>query len=64
MRKLLSNLTKQKFNSLITAWQWLVDIKDKVVNFDIKPAKPIIPELLEQAQLEIDARNVLQAKKY
>lgn len=63
MRKLLSNLTKQKFNSLITAWQWFVNIKDKVVNFDIKPAKPIIPELLEQAQLEIDARNVLQAKK-
>jgi len=42
---------------------WFNDLKFKINNFDIKPAKPIIGELLDQAMQASDAGNFALAEK-
>lgn len=41
---------------------WFNDLKFKIINFDIKPAKPIISELLEQSKAAINADNAVLAE--
>lgn len=51
-------------NSLVAqTGAWFNDLKFKIINFDIKPAKPISGELLERARLAVDANNFVLAEK-
>lgn len=61
---LRSNLKILRFKQLNpAAWPLLKGIKQKLINFDIKPVKPIIPELLQQAEAAIGVNNYLLADK-
>ncbi len=39
------------------------DIKGKIVNFDIKPVTPIIPQLLQRAIVAIEHKEYVAAEK-
>lgn len=61
---LRSNLKILRFKQLnLAAWLLLKGIKQKLINFDIKPVKPIIPELLQQVDAAIAVDNYLLADK-
>jgi predicted TPR repeat methyltransferase len=63
MRKLWSSL--KRFRDIANAaWRFLTGIKDKIKNFDIKPAKPIVPELIEKAEIAFYAGDHALAEKY
>lgn len=64
LSQLQSSLKILRFKQLNpTAWPWLKGIKQKLINFDITPVKPIIPELLQQVEAAIAADNYLLADK-
>lgn len=64
MKLRLSNLKKLKVKPPNqSVWQWLQDIKQKVLSFDIKPARPIIPQLQQQAIDAIQAKDYLLTEK-
>lgn len=64
LSQLQSNLKILRFRQLNpAAWPLLKGIKQKLINFDIKPVKPIIPELLQQVEAAITAESYLLADK-
>lgn len=56
--------SKLKFNELSDLfYSWLLNVKDKIVNFDIKPAEPVIPGLLTEADALIESDKHAEAEK-
>jgi predicted TPR repeat methyltransferase len=58
-------LKKRKLKQLTKiGGAWLNNLKSKIANFDIKPAKPIVQELFQQANLAYASEDIPQAVKY